>query len=275
MPLLSLPNELILSINKQLPYCDQYSLLSTNRRLYAVLGGLKGLAIPLSERYNVRLAAEKHLSGLTPDGRQPIRRTCSSCLRLLPFYHFTHRVVGHNAYSLEPWHHRPVFETEGRENRKCIACLEKTTWMHVTQSPPWIFGLSLLPCVCCSNMVVGLRGVAFSHGPQCPCRFCGRVPREGGLFCGCRLAPEESDLRTLWTFAIENKPKMDWVVGKLVEKIDKGLFTAAGDMDLVEFSEGDFEESFVEAVSNLRYWLEMALLEQEPSPDADDEIEVV
>ena len=86
--LLALPDEIKLEIASNLVFADKYALLNTCRRFRFFFGHVwHDLAPTKMELYTARLEQERQMHESFDNAR--MRRTCSNCTRLLPFYHFS------------------------------------------------------------------------------------------------------------------------------------------------------------------------------------------
>ncbi|KAF8541488.1 hypothetical protein BDD12DRAFT_829063 [Trichophaea hybrida] len=161
MSLTSLPNELQFEIISHLPTIDKLHLSKVSRRYNSL--------IPPPTRdqiYQYRLALER-------SDEHRLRRVCTRCIRLLPFYHFSSTQSS------------PATKAS---KRICLFCHVNDP-IATHQAPAdvaWLFGTKIGVCQFCKTMVLcTLSGKRLAHG--CPCGFCNQPIPDGTVVCMCRI----------------------------------------------------------------------------------------
>jgi len=194
MSLTALPNELQLEIIKHLPVIDEYHLSNISRRFRILIGPPNRAEIFLHHRSEERLDAIR------------LRRTCTRCIRLLPFYHFS---AAHGRMATKP------------NYRVCLHCFARA------YDPPkdelWLFGTTVGACQFCTSMVLcAPDGRRFGHG--CICGFCNKSFPSGSL-CTCRILRGyrvHIDPAQWETYRRQIAPDQpEFVVDRLIERLNR------------------------------------------------------
>jgi len=194
MSLTALPNELQLEIIKHLPVIDKYHLSNISRRFRILIGPPNRAEIFRHHQSEERLDVIR------------LRRTCTRCIRLLPFYHFS---AAHGRMATKP------------NYRVCLHCFARA------YDPPkdelWLFGTTVGACQFCTSMVLcAPDGRRFGHG--CICGFCNKSCPSGSL-CACRILRGyrvHTDPAQWETYRRQIAPdQLEFVVDRLIERLDR------------------------------------------------------
>ncbi|KAA8913723.1 hypothetical protein FN846DRAFT_928298 [Sphaerosporella brunnea] len=128
--LLNLPPEIHLEISNYLSKLSKYELALTSRYFRVTIGPI---TLTRAEAFSLRLEEEQS---------DPARycRVCSKCVRLLPFWNFSHKHAGART--------KPV-------HRLCLDCfLNGYDFMQrQPQLVKWFFGLQIAVCHVCRQLV--------------------------------------------------------------------------------------------------------------------------